>query len=221
MKRTLFLLVGVIALGTTIYASTKLWAQTPGAAPTVAKTKVGVLNLTHVIKNYSKFKVYQDQLKAKVDPFQLRDTAYKTEGEKLAKDAQQPAANAATRDGIEKRLKELTRLIEDNKAEAQKVLVKEQEAQLVTLYKDIRMVVDKFAVAHGYDLIMHYNDVITTEEFWNPQNVARKMQAGAAMPMYMSGTVDISGYILATLNASNGGASATPSSGTGASTGSR
>jgi len=218
VKRTLFLLVGVIALGTVIYASTRLWAQTPGAAPTVAKTKVGVVNLTKVIKNYSKFKTYQDQLKAKVDPFQLRDTAYKTEGEKLAKDAQQPATTAANRDIIEKRLKELQRLIEDNKAEAQKVLVKEQEAQLVTLYKDIRMVVDKFAVSHGYDLIMHYNDVITPEEYWSPPNIARKMQAGAAMPMYMSGTVDISDYILATLNASNGGATATPAASTGTAT---
>ena len=221
MKRTLFLLVGVVALGTAIYTSSKLWAQTPAAVPSGTKTKVGVFNLTYVIKNYTKFKSYQDQLKSKVDPFQLRDTAYKTEGEKLAKDAQQPAANAATRDGIEKRLKELQRLIEDNKAEAQKVLVKEQEAQLVTLYKDIRMVVDKFAVSHGYDLIMHYNDVITAEEYWSPPNIARKMQAGAAMPMYMSGTVDISDYVLTTLNASSGGAAATSATGTGAATGSR
>jgi Skp family chaperone for outer membrane proteins len=222
VKRTLFLLVGVIALGTAIYASSKLWAQTPGAVATGTKTKVGVLNLTYVIKNYSKFKTYQDQLKAKVDPFQLRDTGYKTEGEKLAKQAQQPQTTAVSREGIEKRLKELQRLIEDNKAEAQKVLVKEQEAQLVTLYKDIRNVVDKFAVAHGYDLVMHYNDVITPEEYWSPPNIARKMQAGAAMPMYISGGVDISASVLATLNAASGGTTTTtPVSTTGTGTSSR
>jgi Skp family chaperone for outer membrane proteins len=219
VKRTLFLLVGVIALGTAIYASSRLWAQTPGVAATGTKTKVGVLNLTYVIKNYSKFKTYQAELKLKVDPFQARDTAWKTDGEKLAKEAQQPTTTPARRDDIEKKLKEYQRLIEDNKAEAQKVLVKEQEAQLVTLYKDIRTVVDKFAVAHGYDLVMHYNDVITTEEYWSPPNIARKMQAGAAMPMYISGGVDISANVLATLNAASGGTAPTPAPSTG--TGSR
>ena len=209
MKRTLFLLVGVIALGTAIYTSTKLWAQTPAAVPSGTKTKVGVLNLTYVIKNYSKFKSYQDDLKRKVDPFQATDTSLKVEGEKIAKEAQLGTTAAPRRDDIEKRLKELTRLIEDNKAEAQKVLVKEQEAQLVTLYKDIRNVVDRYAVAQGYDLVFHYNDVITTEEYWSPPNIARKMQAGAAMPMYISGGVDISANVLQTLNAGVGTPAAT------------
>ena len=216
MKRTLFLLVGVIALGTAIYASSKLWAQAPAAAPSGTKTKVGVLNLTYVIKNYSKFKNYQDQLKTKVDPFQAKDTLWKTDGEKLAKEAQLPSTLPGRRDEIEKKLKEYQRQIEDNKTEAQKVLVKEQEAQLVTLYGDIRNVVDKFAVAHGYDLVLHYNDV-AKEEYWNPQNVARKMQAGACIPLYMSGTVDISEYILRTLNQSSGTSAASPAAGTGTS----
>jgi Skp family chaperone for outer membrane proteins len=215
VKRTLFLLVGVIALGTAIYASSMLLAQTPGAPASGSKTKVGVVNLTVVIKGYTKFKMYQEQLKSKVDPFQAKDLSWKTEGEKLAKEAQQPTTTAATRDSIEKRLKELQRLIEDNKAEAQKVLVKEQEGQLVTLYGDVRTVVDRIAVAHGYDLILHYNDVVTKEEYWSPQNVARKMQAGAAMPMYIGAGVDISQTVLATLNASAGNAPA--ASGTGSS----
>lgn len=221
MKRTLFLLVGVVALGTAIYASSKLWAQTPGAVPSGTKTKVGVLNLTYVIKNYDKFKSYQDDLKRKVDPFMAKDTLWKTDGEKLAKEAQNQATSAARRDEIEKKLKEYQRLIEDNKADAQKVLVKEQEAQLVTLYQDIRTVVDKFAVAHGYDLVFHYNDVITKEEYWSPSNIARKMQAGAAMPMYISGGVDISASVLQTLNAGGGTTPTSPAAGTGTNTGTR
>ena len=220
MKRTLFLLVGVVALGTAIYTSSKLWAQTPAAVPSGTKTKVGVFNLTYVIKNYTKFKSYQDQLKSKVDSFQLKDTLWKTEGEKIAKEAQVPTTTATRRDEIEKRLKDLTRQIEDNKAEAQKVLVKEQEAQLVTLYGDIYNVVNRVAVAHGYDLIMHYNEA-PREEVWNAQNVARKMQAGAAIPMYMSGTVDISEYILKTINAGTSGGTTTPAAGSGTNTGTR
>jgi Skp family chaperone for outer membrane proteins len=213
VKRTLFLLVGVIALGTAIYASSMLLAQSPSAPATGSKTKVGLVNLTYVIKGYTKFKTYQEQLKTKVDPYQIKDTGWKTEGEKLAQEAQKPGTVQSRRDEIEKKLKELQRLIEDNKAEAQKVLVKEQEGQLVTLYADVRTVVDKIAAAHGYDLIMHYNDV-PKEEYWSPQNVARKMQAGAAMPMYIGAGVDISATVLATLNAGAGNSAA---SGTGSS----
>ena len=133
MKRTLFLFVGMLALGTAIYASSKLFAQAPAAVATGTKTKIGVLNLTYVIKNYTKFKTYQDDLKRKVDPYQARDTALKPQGEKLAKEAQGPTTTVLRRDEIERQLKDYQRQIEDNKAEAQKVLVQEQEAQLVTL----------------------------------------------------------------------------------------
>ena len=162
-----------------------------------------MLNLTYVIKNYSKFKRYQDELKSKVDPFQAKDTALKAKGEQLAKEAQTPTTAPSRREAIEKELKDLQRSVEDNKAEAQKVLVKEQETQLVTLYKDVRIVVDRYAQANGYELVMHYNDV-GGDEYWSPQNIARKMQAGAAMPMYIANGVDISGPVLTTLNASAG-----------------
>jgi Skp family chaperone for outer membrane proteins len=192
------LMAGVMALGCAIYASNKMWAQAPNpnppAAPAQPKTKIGLVNLSRVIKEYNKFKTFQEEMKKAVEPFQGRDAALKTEGDKLAKEA-------------------IQRQLEDNKVEAQKSIGKKQEDQLVILYKDIRTVVDRFAQAHGFEMVLHYNDAVTPEEYWSAQNIARKMQAGALMPMYIQGGLDISHNIIATLNAGAPAPAAAPPAG--------
>ncbi len=197
-------IVGVAALGCAIYASNKLWAQSPSPTPSAApqpKTKIGLVNLSRVVKEYNKFKTFQEELKNTVAPFQAKDTALKTEGDKLAKEAQNPQTPNARRDEINRKLKDIQRQLEDNKTEAEKIIVKKQEEQLVILYRDIRVVVDRYAAAHGFELIFHYNDATTPDEYWSPQNIARKMQAGALMPMHIANGLEISSNIISTLNA--------------------
>lgn len=202
-------MAGVMALGCAIYTSNQLWAQAPaGTTMSQPKTRIGLLNLTYVIKNYNKFKTFQEELKRTVDPYQAKDSALKAEGEKLAKDAQGANATAEKREQVERKLKDLQRAIEDNKNDAQKVVVKKQEDQLKILYMDVRGVVDRYAQAHGYEMVLHYNDAVTQDEYWSPANIARKMQAGALMPMYIGNGLDISANIVSTLNGSLGGAAA-------------
>lgn len=200
-------MAGVMALGMAIYASNKIWAQAPatGGAATV-KTRVGLLNLTYVIKNYNKFKNFQEELKKTMEPFQAKDTSLKAEGDKIAKDAQTPNTTAEKREQIERKLKDIQRAIEDNKVEAQKILVKKNEEQLKIVYMDVRSVVDRYAQAHGFEMVLHYNDAVTQDEYWSPQNILRKMQAGALMPMYIANGLDISANIVSTLNSAAGGA---------------
>lgn len=199
-------MAGVLTLGAGIYLSSQLAAQTPaagGGAPAgmaQPKTRVALLNLTYVIKNYNKFKSFQEELKKTVEPYQAKDTSLKAEGEKLAKEAQAPNTTAEKRDQIEKKLKDLQRQIEDNKNDAQKIVVKKQEEQLKILYMDVRSVVDRYAQAHNFEMVLHYNDAVTPDDYWSPANIARKMQAGALMPMYIANGLDISGPIVTTLN---------------------
>jgi len=203
VKRTIIVLAGVMILGLGVYVSNRLWAQTPGGAPPAAaqtKTRVGLINLTYVIKNYNKFKAYQEDLKKTVEPYQAKDTGLKTEAERLAKEGQETKTLPQRRDQIEKRLKEIGREIEDNKNDAQKIVIKKQEDQLKTLYMDVRRVVDKYAQSQALEMVMHYNDAVTDDEYWSPPNIARKMQAGALMPMYMAPGIDISYNIVTTLN---------------------
>jgi Skp family chaperone for outer membrane proteins len=191
---------GVVALGVAICVG-RLWAYPQGAPAAEPKTKVALFNLTYVVKNYEKFKAFQEDLKASVAPFQGKDAAFKAEGEKLAKELQQPQTNNDRREQIEKRLTELKRLIDDNKQDANKTLVKKQESQLTILYQEVRGVVEKVALSRGFEMVLHFNDATTQQEYWSPPNIARKMQAGALMPMYWAGSLDISVDIVTTLNA--------------------
>lgn len=213
MKRTVLLAAGALTLGLAIHVSTLLAQSTSPATATTssAKSRIAMINLTYVVKNYTKFKTYQEELKKTVDPFQTKDNGLKAQGEKLAKEAQ--TASAERRDQIERQLKELQRQMEDNKNDAQKVVVKKQEDQLKTLYMDVRSVVERYAAAHGYEMVLHYNDATTSEEYWSPQNIARKMQAGALVPMYMGTGIDISANIVSTLNSSFGSSGAAGAAG--------
>jgi Skp family chaperone for outer membrane proteins len=211
VKRTVILAAGVAALGFAIVATTQLAAQntTPprpaGTAPVASGTKIALLNLQYVIKNYKKFETFNNEMKGAVGPYQTKDTSYKTEGEKITKEAQDTKTTAERRDQIEKRMRELQRLIEDNKAEAQKVLGKKQEQQLYILYTDVHKVVQEYARAQSIDVIMTFNDP-TGNEYWGVRNIARKMQADGLMPMFVSTNLDISGHILQLLNAPFGAA---------------
>jgi Skp family chaperone for outer membrane proteins len=202
----------MVALGLAMYVG-QLWAQTGGARAPAApepKTKVALFNLSYVIKNYEKFKAFQEEMKTAAAPYQTKDSAYKTEGEKLVKDLQQPTTTADQRDKIEKRLGELKHLVEVNKTDANKALAKKYEEQMRILYFDIRSVVEKVAHSRGFEMVLHFNDAVDQKDYWSAQNIGRKMQAGALMPMYWAGTLEISGDVVTTLNSSyKGGRPAT------------
>jgi Skp family chaperone for outer membrane proteins len=194
---------GVVALGVVVYVG-RLWAQAPAApVPPAAepRTRVALLNLTYVITKYNKYINFQNEMKKVVEPYQQKDKDKKALGENLAKEAQAPATTAARRDAIEKELRTLQREIEDNKAEAKKVVDKKQEEQLKILYGDVQDACRRYAVAHNFDLVLHYNDATTKEDYYSAANIARKMQAGACVPLYATPGMDISEQVVATLNA--------------------
>ena len=210
MKKTVIVMAGAAVLSLAVFISSKAIAQGPaaGAAPT-NKSRVALLNLTYVVKNYTKFKTFQDELKAAVDPFQAKDAAWKKEGEALVKESQAPATTQQKREEIEAKLKDLQRKIEDNKVEASKVLNKKQGEQLKILYNDVRVAAWRYASAHGIDMVLHYNDAITDADYNSEPNISRKMQAGALMPIYMANGVDVSVQIVQALNQSAGGGGGT------------
>ncbi len=203
MKRTVFVAAGVLVLGLAIVGVSRSRAQTPatpGTPPATAKSRVATFNITYVMKNYEKFKTFEAELKATVATYQTNDTKLKEQGEAEAKKIL-PTTPQETKEAITRTLKALERKIEDNKAEAQTVMHKKQEEQLKILYMDVRQHVARLAASNGYELVMHYNDAITEADYNSAQNIARKLQAGALMPVYMANGVDISRDLVMSLNA--------------------
>ena len=197
MKGILHVVAALLLLNV---AALTLWSRAAPPTASAKSTRVGVYNQAYVVKNYEKFKRYQVELKNRVDPFQKIDTDKKEQGSKLSEELKDSELAAERRKEIEKELTKIQREIEDNKKEAQAVLIKAQERQLQSLYGDIEAVVRRLATNRGLDLVMHYNDALTETERKSAPNIARKMQAGAFMPVFIEPSIELSEVILEELH---------------------
>jgi Skp family chaperone for outer membrane proteins len=195
VKRTVFVAAGALVLGLAICFCATTWAQPPASStptPSNAKSKVAMFNLTYVMKHYEKFKSFEAEMKATVKGYQTKDEQLKKQIKELAEAAQKPGTTPDQKERAQADIKAIQRKIQDNQEDFGKVVGKKQGDQLKILYMDVRNTVHRYAAAHGYDVVMHYNDAITSEEYYSGQNITRKMGAGALMPIYMGSGVDIS-----------------------------
>ena len=202
--RDLLRVGGVLLVLGALTLIARSWAETGWAAPAPAseakpKTKVALINISHVLKSYDKFKTFRNDLLAAMVPYQAKIAAFKTEGQKLETEAKNVKTTAARRLQIEKRFKELKKADQDNNAAAEKEVRRMQEEQLSTLYGDVEVACRRYAVSNGIELVMHYNDGTTKDEVNASENIARKMH-GALMPLYAAPGIDITKEIIAVLN---------------------
>ncbi len=203
MKRKVIVAAGLLALGAVLYVG-RVWAQQGGGAPAAAapapRTRIALLNLTYVIKNYQKFVTFQDEMKKAIEPFQKVDRDKKALAETLAKEAQDPKTPETRREDLARQLKAIQREVQDNNDAAKQFLGKKGDEQMKILYLDIMDAAQRYARAHDFELVLHYNDATTREDFLSPQNIARKLQAGALMPLYAVAGLDISKEVVEALN---------------------
>jgi Skp family chaperone for outer membrane proteins len=140
-------------------------------------------------------------MKKTLELYQAKDKEKAAQLEAIAKQLGDPKTPPANKEGLEKDAKKLQREREDNSASAKEELGKRSDAQMVQLYKEVMDAAQRYAVAHNFELVLHYNDALTNEDYWSPANVMRKMQAGACMPLYAMPGMDISTPVVQTLNA--------------------
>jgi Skp family chaperone for outer membrane proteins len=220
VKRTfLCAAAGVVTAGVLAYVGS-LWADPPGAAPQqpAAKHRVALLNLNYVLKNYQELKDFQSQVKDKVTVYQEKEKANQARMEKIKGDVAK-TTDAALKAKYEKEMKDVARGMQDEAEEAKGVLGKMSDEKMVEVFKKVQGTTIRYAQSHGFDLVLHYNDALPNEpEYYSPMNVARKIQAGACMPMHWTQGMDISHDVLETLNAAYkpAGAAAAPPAGGGA-----
>jgi Skp family chaperone for outer membrane proteins len=190
---------GVLLLVAALAVAGRSWSQTK-PAPQPPRTRVALVNLTHVLKKYDKAKEMMGEMRAALAPFQKKDAELKAQLDKLDKLLkEQPEEAARQREQIEKEMTALRREIEDVQKEAKTTISAKQDAQLVTLYRDLREAATRYAKAHDIELVLHYSDA-DEAGLDNPINVARKMQAGACLPLYAVPRLDITDDVLEILN---------------------
>jgi Skp family chaperone for outer membrane proteins len=218
VKRTVAIVAGVVTLGLALYVGSRLMADPGGAgAGAVAPSmKVRMVNLQFVIKNYKRtdalrnehtelFKQYDDQIKKIKEMMDGR-----------SKQLQDPQYAGKEREAIEKEVKRLQREMQDKTEEARAALDKKQGDLIVLVYREVDEAVRMYARQAGLEMVMHYNDAVVETDRNSAANIARKMSAGACMPMYLAPGLDISQDIVNALNAKYPTtAAATPAGGDG------
>lgn len=205
MKKTVLALGSFIVLGALCYVG-QLSGQTQPAQtapkgtstqPPPARTRIALLNLTYVIKNYEKYKNFQQGIKSVVQPFQDRDAEFRRQLDDLRKKAEEHPDQRAE---IQRQAKKIQSQIEDNSMEAKIKLGKQSDEEMKILFMDVYQAVHSYARSHDFELVLHYNDAVTKEDFLSARNIARKLNTGALMPLYMMDSMDISRDVVKLLN---------------------
>jgi Skp family chaperone for outer membrane proteins len=224
VKRTIITLTALGTLGVTAYVGSQLRAQnqpqatgrvqqaaaTAPAAP--LRTRIAVINLQQAIKQYRKWSDFEQTYKNLYNQYNAEFERKKASGVAL-KNQLDKAADDATKDNIQKQLKELDRQVQDLGETAKKQLGKMRDDQAVQIYREVEEAVQYYARANDIEMVLHFNDAVAAADLYQPLNIERKLQTGACMPMYVAQGMNITDIISSMLN-NRLGASAAPSPGT-------
>jgi Skp family chaperone for outer membrane proteins len=193
VKRKFGIITGIAALALAVYVAS-LWAQnTQGRGPAL-QTKVAVVNLPMVIKNYDKYKNYEKDLKEFAEGYQKKEEAIKAEMTKLRVD------DKLSVEEKEQQAKRCQRDLEDLGLQFKKEIAKKQEAQLVTLYQEVEDMVKRVAETYNFEMVLQYSDAPDPKDRNTAMNILRKVQGGMCGPMYAASGLDISQMVYYNLN---------------------
>lgn len=220
MKKTLIVAAGLLVVTTVVVVNGRLGAQgTIAPAASARGTRIATMNLAYVIKNYQKFKAFENEMKGSLKQFDERLAGKRAMMEALGKEAANPATTPAQKDELEKKGRDIQRSVEDINNDAKAFIGKKRDDQIVQLYKEVQDAAQRYALSQGIDLVLHYTDATTQEDYYNPVNVARKLQSPGCMPLYAAQGTDISQEVVIALNRAytgGNGSTALPATGTGA-----
>jgi Skp family chaperone for outer membrane proteins len=203
VKRGLFALAALATLGILGYLATQLWAQGTGSA-NYAATKVGVLNLRTVMKNYKKWQQCDLEFQTMIKDHEVEEAKYKNDVKKATDVIQDLKSNQKTKDEWEAYLIQRKRAFEDYQKVLQKNATAKNESNINQLYQEIENTVARFSQANGYHMIFVYFDVTDRTEKYMPQLIQHKLKMLAetmcASPFYYAPGLDVSNDVVQLLN---------------------
>jgi Skp family chaperone for outer membrane proteins len=206
------IVAGVLTVGAALYCGASLLAQAPqpaaqppAAQQAPAQTRVAFVNLHIVLKNYKKTKIYDDEVERIVKPLRDKGEEAKSNIKKAEEALRDVKLDPTLRAQHEKSGRDWKRYLEDLEIEANKLVGKKREEQLVQLYHEIEDAVGRYAAANGFTAVLQYTEPETAAEKYSAQNIQRKLagssQTGCTVPIYFHPGLDISAAVIANLNA--------------------
>lgn len=209
MKKNLAWMAVLVVAVAAVLGASRLSAQSKDKKSPPPRTRIAIVNLTYVFKNCDQYKQFQIEIKEIVEPHQKRDTELRAQLADLRKQAEDPSLvpvkgeegeNKPSKKELEEKAKKIQQELKDNAAKIKKKLGKRSDEEMKSLYVAVEQAAQRYANEHDLDLVLHYNDATTQEDFLSAQNIARKLNTGALMPLYWNPSMDISQDIVAILN---------------------
>lgn len=201
--RAMFFAASVVLGLAVLIGASRLWAEDKKQKPNkpeTPRTRIGLVNLTYVLKKYKEFSIFKEEMKNLAGPYQKKNEKLKARAEKLKKEKEESKIVPAGLEDIDATLKQLQRQIEENSSEAKKALAKKSEASMKDIYMEVTRTAQEYARTHDLDLVLFYNDAITEKDYMSNANILRKLQTGALLPVYAAPDMDISATIVNILN---------------------
>jgi Skp family chaperone for outer membrane proteins len=172
------------------------------ASPTMPGTRVAVVNINSVLKNYQKAQYLNNSIKSEVQGYAEKMNKIKEEVAKRQAEVTKPTTTAPQREQMEKEVVAYQRQLQDLDNEARKTITAKQGSIAVQIFREIETVVDAVAKTNNFDLVLSYPDATTKDEMYVTDNVVRKLASQAAIPLFYKPHIDLTGAVITTLNAS-------------------
>lgn len=217
-RNGLFLGTGLVVLAGVIWLSSGSQAQVSGQMALSAAPRIATLNFAVVSKNYKKFEIFSKEMEEVERPY--REKAKELyEGLKKCEDyLREGKGTEEQRNQVQKNLVAYKRAIEDNNAEAAKVINARRNEKLVQLYHEIQDAAARYARANGIQIVFQYAEPTAEPEIYAPGNILRKLQAsgnGSMTPLYIADGIDITQQVVNLLNTPFTAASSSGAAGSG------
>jgi RNA polymerase sigma factor (sigma-70 family) len=163
-----------------------------GARP--PQTRVGLINMTRVLKASKRFQAIEAELRTRTQQTQKELETMKARLQKYTTDSTDPTADA-------RRARQLQARMEDKANDAKRVFAERSEKAFVQIYREVEDAANRVAKRDGLELVMFYTDAVTEADFYAPHNLQRKLtQPGVLMPLIVAPGMDITDTIVAVLN---------------------
>ncbi|MGL6095142.1 MAG: OmpH family outer membrane protein [Fimbriiglobus sp.] len=205
MNRAMVFVAALAGIGGAVYLGGATLAQTPAPAPAAAPAakaptgKVAVFNVAKVMREYKRWQYFAATMNNKRGAEAGGLGKLRSEIADLqAKIQVEPVQ--AKRDEMTKTMVAKQREFEDRERVVRKSLDEESAAHLKNLFAEIQQAVRAIVESNGFDMVLAYPDAVTEEERQSPLYFDLKMRPPAAMPFYVSPSVDTTTLLVDTLN---------------------
>jgi RNA polymerase sigma factor (sigma-70 family) len=176
-------------------------APAAGEGTRPVQSRIGLINLTRVLKSARKFWALQAELRAKTEQARHNLDVLRKQAQQYQAEFVDPATPAGRREELNRKIVQIKREIEDEQEGARARVARMSGDALTATYKEVEEAARRIANVKGLELVLFYTDAVTEADFYNPDNLQRKMtQPGALVPLVAAPGMDITDAVIGVLN---------------------